>query len=260
MGARTCLGLIVVFVAACGTRSSENVAPAPEDAAPKREPADASQATEPAPQVDVTWRLVPTRTQGALAFVDEQSGRRSEVFNAALPLECTSAKPTRGALLAARCTGKDAPLSLTARRSQQEVIVTAGTGKKTEIVGRVPLPAGVRTVRARTGADDVARAGELLIDWSFTPYHDVHAVITKPGPPPASVEQFIAELIGCEPGAPAAAAQDVLATLTCRHRDRTETLSARLQPGFVLVVHTASGEGLEQHQIDAQEIPLPKTP
>jgi hypothetical protein len=300
MGARSVVGsifLVIPFVASCSSRSSERGPAATEDAAPVRDPgtpgastpAPAAGAEQSGPPVAITWNLVPTRMEGALELTDPNGGTRSEVFTATLPLGCERVQSARGALLAARCMGSlvgpAGAVQLTAKRSPKELIISA-TGplagvaaglplgksgaepKGTQILARIPLPPDTRTVRARTSATDAARPGELLLDWSFATYHDVHVVIERPGAPDnpdarpaAKSDQFITELAGCDPTAPVPALPEgITVALACRHRGRTAILTARSQPGYVLVVHTVSGDGLERHQVDAQEIPLPALP
>jgi hypothetical protein len=313
MGARSVVGsilLVIPFVASCSSRSSERGPAATEDAAPVRDqgtpgastPAPAVAAEQSGPPVDITWNLVPTRMEGALELTDPNGGTRSEVFTATLPLGCERVQNARGALLAARCMGSlvgpAGAVQLTAKRSPKELIISA-TGplagvaaglplgksgaepKGTQILARIPLPADTRTIRARTSATDTARPGELLLDWSFADYHDVHVVIERPGAPDkpeakpeatppeatpgakpeAKVDRFVTELAGCDPTAPVPALPEgITVALACRHRGRTAILTARSQPGYVLVVHTVSGDGLERHQVDAQEIPLPALP
>ena len=312
MGARSVVGsilLVIWFVASCSTRSSERGPAAAEDAAPVRDPATPGAST-PAPAagaepsglpVDITWNLVPTRMEGALDLTD-QNGTRSEVFSAMLPLGCERVQNARGALLAARCMGSlvgpAGAVQLTARRSSKELIISAtgplagvaaglpvsksgAEAKGPQILARIPLPPDTRTVRPRTATTDAARPGELLLDWSFATYDDVHVVIERPGVPEdpaeakpaakpgaraeakpgAKIDQFVTELAGCDPTAPVPSLPEgITAALACRHRGRTAILTARSQRGYVLVVHTVSGEGLEQHQVDAQEIPLPALP
>jgi hypothetical protein len=272
------IGLLLVLVA-CNTRSPETppaeaTAPARDDgtaasaAAPSAATAtpgagqaqgSAANAAETGPPVVIAWRLVPTRTEGALVLVDA-SGTRSEVFNADLPRECTSAQAARGTLLTAQCTG-EAAVRVSARQVRQEIEIASipSAGKKTEILKRIPLPAGVRKVRAQTSPTDATGAGELLVGWSFTPYQDVSVRVETTGPVPGSVEQFVAELIGCPAEAPSPTQEVAQAALVCQHRGRTAKLSARRQPGAVAVAHTISGDGLEQHQIEELVIALPAT-
>jgi hypothetical protein len=311
MGVRSVVGsilLVIPLVASCSTRSPERGPAATEDAAPVRDPATPGAST-PAPAadaeqsglpVDITWNLVPTRMEGALELTD-QNGTRSEVFSATLPLGCERVQSTRGALLAARCMGSlespNGAVQLTARRSPKELIISA-TGplagvaaglpagksgveaKGTQILARIQLSPDTRTVRPRTGTTDAARPGELLLDWSFASYHDVHVVIERPGAsedqaeakpeateakpgaePGTKIDQFVTELAGCDPTAPVPAlSEGITVALACRHRGRTAILTARSQPGYVLVVHTVSGDGLERHQVDAQEIPWTALP
>lgn len=265
------LGL-ALLLAACNTRSAEappaasnETTPAPgastaaapgQDQATGAAPAQAdAAAAEIGPPVTISWRLAPTRTEGALVLVDA-SGTRSEVFSAELPLDC-AAQPARGALLSAQCTGGGAAVRITARQARQEIeISTTATGKKAEVLKRIPLPAGVRTVRAQTSPTDAAKAGELLVAWSFAPYRDVHVRVERTEPVPASVEQFVAELVGCPAEAPPPASAGA-STLVCQHRGRTATLTARRQPDAVTVTHTVSGDGLEQHQVEELVIALP---
>ncbi|HWN69186.1 MAG TPA: hypothetical protein VNM90_16215, partial [Haliangium sp.] len=76
MDARSVVGsifLVLSLVAACSARSSERGSAAGEDAAGARDPAMAAAgasapaaeapaaADQPAPDVDITWKLVPTR-------------------------------------------------------------------------------------------------------------------------------------------------------------------------------------------------------
>ena len=273
------IGLLLVLVA-CNTRSPETPpaeatdtarddgtaasagAPSAAAATPGAGPAQGSAAgaagaAETGPPVLITWRLVPTRTEGALMLVDA-SGTRSEVFNADLPRACTSAQAARGTLLTAQCTG-EAVVRISARQVRQEIEIASvpGAGKKAEVLKRIPLPAGVRKVRAQTSPTDAAGAGELLVGWSFTPYQDVSVRIETTGPAPASVEQFVAELVGCPAEAPPPTQDVAQAALVCQHRGRTAKLSARQQPGSVAVAHTISGDGLEQHQIEELVIALP---
>ncbi|HWN69781.1 MAG TPA: hypothetical protein VNM90_19195, partial [Haliangium sp.] len=224
---------------------------------------------------------------GALEWTDAK-GQRSEGFSATLPLGCARTPEARGVLLSAQCTGADGAVQLTAQRSQKEVIISASgpaagksspvapgadsAGKAAQgarILARIPLSPDTRTIRPRAGATDAARVGELLLDWSFATYHDVHVVIERPGAPEAKLEarpeanidEFITELAGCEqPGQAPAQPQGAAATLACRHRGSTATLTATSRPGVVIVTHTVSGEGLEQHQVDSREIPLPALP
>ena len=271
------IGLLLVLVA-CNTRSPETppaatTAPARDEGTAASAAAPGAAATSPdtatpgtgsaagaaetGPPVVLTWRLVPTRTEGALVLVDA-SGTRSEVFNADLPRACTSAQPARGTLLTAQCTG-EAVVRVSARQVRQEIEIASvpGAGKKAEILKRIPLPAGVRKVRAQTSPTDAAGAGELLVGWSFTPYQDVSVRIETTGPTPASVEQFVAELVGCPAEAPPPTQDVAQAALVCQHRGRTAKLSARRQPGSVAVAHTISGDGLEQHQVEELMIALP---
>lgn len=305
MSARSVAGSIFLFplcLAACSTRSPEREPETAEATAPPRDQASATPgasapaATEPAtdqpvPPVDITWKLVPTRTEGALEIIDA-SGGRSEVFSASLPLGCARSPEPRGVLLAAQCTGTSGTVQLTVRRARKELTIEgSGMGSVTglatlgkqgatdtgsapgaqgaQILARIPLTPDMRTIRPRASATDAAKTGELLLDWSFAPYHDVHVVIERTGAakarpeasPEATVDEFITELPGCEQPAPARAlAQGQVAEMVCRHRGRTATLTARPQPGAVLAEHTVSGEGLEQHQVDAREIPLPAKP
>lgn len=276
--ARSSIGLLLVLVA-CNTRSAETPPAASGDtargevgtvqspgtgttpgAAATPEPAQGSEeaTAEAGPPVTISWRLVPTRTEGALVLVDA-SGTRTEVFGAELPLDCTSAKPARGALLAAECKGAGATVGISARQARQEIEIAsmAGAGKKAEVLKRSPLPAGVRTARAQTSPTDAAKAGEVLVGWSFTPYRDVHVRVERTEPVPASVEQFVAELAGCPAEAPPPTQEVAQAALVCQHRGQTATLSARRQPGVVAVAHTVSGDGLEQHQVEELVIALP---
>jgi hypothetical protein len=273
------IGLLLVL-AACNTRSPEPspaeataparddgtaasaAAPSPDTATPgageaQGSEASAAKAAETGPPVVIAWRLVPTRTEGALVLVDA-SGTRSEVFHADLPRECTSAQAARSALLTAQCTGADT-VRVSARQVRQEIEIASipSAGKKAEILKRIPLPAGVRKVRAQTSPTDAAGAGELLVAWAFTPYRDVSVRIETTGPAPASVEQFVAELVGCPAEAPPPTQDLTQAALVCQHRGRTATLSARRQPGAVAVAHTVSGDGLEQHQVEELVIALP---
>lgn len=275
------IGLLLVLVA-CNTRSPETppaeatdtdmarddgtaasaAAPSAATATPGAGPAQGSEASaagaaETGPPVVLAWRLVPTRTEGALVLVNA-SGTRSEVFNADLPRECTSAQAARGTLLTAQCTG-EAAVRVSARQVRQEIEIESipSAGKKAEILERIPLPAGVRKVRAQTSPTDAPGAGELLVGWSFTPYRDVSVRIETTGPSPASVEQFVAELVGCPAEAPPSTQDVAQAALVCQHRGKTATLSARRQPGAVTVAHTISGDGLEQHQIEELVIALP---
>jgi hypothetical protein len=257
---------LALLVVACDTRSAETPpaasketpAPAAVGATPSTagEPAQAGEAAaEIGPPVAIHWRLAPTRTEGALVLVDA-GGARSEVFSAELPLAC-SAQPARGALLGAQCTGGGATVRISARQAGKEIeISTTATGKKAEVLKRIALPAGAGKVRPQTSPTDAPRAGELLVGWSFAPYRDVHVRVERSEPVPASVEQFIAELVGCPAEAPPPATEGVSA-LACQHRGRTATLSARRQPGAVTVTHTVSGEGLEQHQVEELVIALP---
>jgi hypothetical protein len=313
MGARSVVGsilLVIPLVVSCSTRSPERGPAATEDAAPVRDPATPGASTPapaagaeqpgppPGPPVDITWRLVPTRMEGALELTDQNGGTRSEVFSASLPLGCERVQNARGALLAARCMGSlvgpNGAVQLTARRSPKELIISAtgplagvaaglpasksgAEAKGTQILARIPRPPDTRTVRPRAGASDAARPGELLLDWSFATYDDVHVVIERPGAsedqteakpedkpeakPGTKIDRFVTELAGCDPTAPVPALPEgITVALACRHRGRTAILTARSQPGHVLVVHTVSGDGLERHQVDAQEIPLPALP
>lgn len=265
------LGL-ALLLAACNTRSadtppaaSNETTPAPgastaaapgQDQATGTAPAQAdAAAAEVGPPVTISWRLAPTRTEGALVLVDA-SGTRSEVFHGDLPLDCT-AQPARGALLSAQCTGGGAAVRISARQAGKEIeISTTPAGKKAEVLKRIALPAGAGKVRAQTSPTDAAKPGELLIGWSFAPYRDVHVRIERTEPVPASVEQFVAELIGCPADAPPPATEGV-STLACQHRGQTTTLTTRRQPGAVTVAQTVSGEGVQQHQVEELVVPLP---
>jgi hypothetical protein len=277
------IGLLLALVA-CNTRTSEtppasetaaggetgtapnatpSTAPSPDTGTTPGTAATPTQGSEEAaaeagPPVTISWRLVPTRTEGALVIA-QASGTSAEVFSAELPLDCTSAKPARGALLTAECTGAGATVRISARQVRQEIEIAsmAGAGKKAEVLKRIALPAGVRTARAQTSPTDAAKAGEVLVGWSFTPYRDVHVRVERTEPVPASVEQFVAELAGCPAEAPPPTQEVKQAALVCQHRGQTATLSARRQPGIVAVAHTVSGEGLEQHQVEELVIALP---
>ncbi|WP_428266582.1 hypothetical protein [Haliangium sp.] len=245
---------------AAGTRAAEIGQGAGAERAPTEAPAHPG--GEAAAEVE--WVLTPTRTEGALLFWTT-AGRTLEAFTDSLPAGC---EPTEdqvaGALLAMRCAGADGSVRVAVQQRGLELVVSAAKAPADEPadepadafdeLARIALPPGIMRVRSRTGAP--AASNTMHLSWALTSYQDVSVRVSVPGQPPR--EQWLAEMIGCDPAAapPAPPAEGIRSVLVCRHGDRVETLSARLGTRNLVVTQDISGGGVEQHRVAAHRIPL----